>query len=211
MTIHDDPAAAAVGRLAHPLEAATRAHDQPAPHRVNDYTLPGWATETASAAAFDTAIGDDYWTIYREVTGILTQPRPHQIDKTVRIDRVLTPRPALIQAGWTHGVIGVEIKRSREKIGPAIAQAIDYSRSVWTLHNAGNSRVWLDWVFIWPMPKQGGALASVLAQNRIGTATPSYGGGVHLKSGEAAIAYVGGTDGLHLATAPHAGAKVGRR
>lgn len=184
--------------------------DEPALHRRNDYTLGDWATEAASAAAFDTAIGTELWSVYREVDGVLTQPRPQQINKTVRIDRILIPKAPLIDLGWTHGIVGIELKRSREKIGPAIAQALDYSRSVWTLTGVGYSRVWLDWVFVWPMPKQSGSMASVLAQNRVGSATPLYGDGYQLKSGETSLICVAHDNYIRIGTATN-GTKVGRR
>lgn len=192
-------------------EQATAPDDALAPHRRNDYTIGNWATEIDSEAAFDAAIGTGNWTVYPQVWGTLVQPRPHQIDKRVRIDRILTPTSALLAAGWRHGVIGVEIKRSKEKIGPAIAQALDYGRSVWTLHQAGGSLVWLDWVFIWPMPKQSGAMASVCAQNRIGTATPGFHGGIDFKSGEASIASLDSRRGITINLNATNGAKAGRR
>jgi hypothetical protein len=207
----NDAERAALEQLPRQLGAPTELPDElHALHRVKDYTLGHWTTETASEDAFDAAIGSDLWTVYRQVTGVLTQPRPQQIDKTVRIDRVLAPRTKLLAAGWTHGVVGIEIKRSNEKIGPAIAQAMDYSRSVWTLNQAGNSRVWLDWVFIWPMPKQNGSMASVLAQNRIGSATPGYGGGFQFKAGETNIICSEFNGTFRIGTiAP--GTKAGRR
>lgn len=173
------------------------------------YTLGEWSTEHDSAVAFDAAAGSDLWTIHREVNGVLAHPRPHQVDKSVRIDRILVPTPRLIQAGWGHGIVGCEIKRSNVKIGPAIAQAMDYSRAIWTLEPSG-FRVWLDWVFIWPMGKQHGTTANVLAQNRIGSATSDKWIRFHLKSGENTVLRVGsdGTIGIGAATN---GTKVGSR
>ena len=173
-------------------------------------TAGHWLTEEASAAAFDAAIGDRYWRVYPEVTGTLTQPRPCQERKEMRIDRILTPSAELIRLGWRHGSIGVELKKSGIKLGEPVAQAMDYSRSVWTLKDAGHTRIWLDYVFIWPMPKQGHLAASILAQNRIGSATP-MGDGVHFKAGECKIVYVypNGEIDLPGYTAP--GAKAGSR
>lgn len=173
------------------------------------YTSGDWLTEYDSAAAFDVAADTDLWTIHREVRGVLAQPRPHQVDKTLRIDRVLVPTARLIQAGWTHGIIGCEIKRSNVKIGPAIAQAMDYSRGVWTLDPSG-FRVWLDWVFIWPMGKQYGTTASVLAQNRIGSATSDKWVRLHLKSGENTVLRLGYDGTISIGAATN-GAKVGSR
>ena len=96
--------------------------------------VPVYATESLAAAAFDSAIATtDLFTPYAEVPGTLIQPRPGQIDKSVRIDRLLIPKQRLLDMGWTHGIIGVELKRSDIKLGPPIAQAMDYSRSVWII------------------------------------------------------------------------------
>lgn len=137
------------------------------------HTVGHWDTEAGSAAALDAILEQaGLWTVYREVPGALSQPRPSQAGKALRIDRVLVPGGKLIKLGWAHGNIGIEIKRSGMKIGEPIAQAMDYSRAVWTLPQGG-IKIWLDWVFIWPAPKQYGTIGSILAQNRIGCAYTS--------------------------------------
>lgn len=173
------------------------------------FTQGDWLSEAESAAAFDGAIDPDVWSLHREVRGRLVQPRPQQVDKTLRIDRILVPGPRLIRAGWTNGIIGCEIKKSGVKIGPVIAQAMDYSRAVWTLEPSG-IRVWLDWVFIWPMSKQSGPIASVLAQNRIGSATADRWTRIHFKSGECNVVKVDSNGIIDLGQA-RAGARVGNR
>lgn len=142
-----------------------------------------YETEALSAAAFDEVIEwTNLFTSFPEVRGTLIQPRPGQVDKSVRIDRVLIPKQRLLDAGWGHGIIGVEIKRSAVKMGPPIAQAMDYARSVWTLPH--NYQVMLSWVFIWPMPTDTyGPLASILAQHRVGCATSDYWTRLQLKCG----------------------------
>lgn len=179
-------------------------------HAVNSpYTTGDWTTEHDSAAAFDAAIGTDLWKIHREVSGVLTQPRPHQVIQGVRIDRLLIPTDKLLGAGWNQGIIGCEIKRSNVKIGPPIAQAMDYSRAIWTLRPSG-IRVWLDWVFIWPMGKQMGTTASVLAQNRIGSASADSWTRIHFKCGENNIIRVGRDGDIAIGACTN-GAKVGSR
>lgn len=163
-------------------------------------TIGNWRTEEDSVAALDirlTAAG--LWRIYREVEGTLVQPRPRQRDKHVRIDRVLVPNQHAIQQGWNHGILGIEAKRSGEKIGPALAQAIDYGRSVFTL--PGGISIWLDWVFVWPVGEQKGTVASIMAQNRIGYACP-FGQTVRLAAGE---------KNIWLNTDGNSGTKVGAR
>lgn len=174
------------------------------------FTCGEWATEQESAQAFDATIGSGLWRVYREVRGVLVHPRPCQMDKTVRIDRVLVPTMDLIALGWTHGAIGVEIKRSGEKIGPPVSQAIDYGRSVWTLSAAGNVRVWLDYVFVWPMQGQGSFVGSIMQQNRVGTAEPTYRGGYRLKTGEASLLDVDHLGTVRVGTGV-SGMKAGRR
>lgn len=173
------------------------------------YTIGDWSTEEESAAALDLAVGTSLWNVYREVPGILSQPRPSQGTRNVRIDRILVPAQRLILAGWNHGVIGIEIKRSHAKIGPPIAQAMDYSRTVWTLPSAG-IKVWLDWVFVWPMDKQIGPTASILAQNRIGSASCDPWTKLHLKSGESNIIRVRRDGSFDIGDALN-GCKVGSR
>lgn len=151
--------------------------------RARHYTLGEWATEAGSAAALDTVLdGSGLWTVYREVPGTYAQPRPIQDDKNPRIDRVLVPTKRLIMLGWCRGVIGIEIKKSGTKIGPIISQALDYSRAVWSLPSGG-IRVWLDWVFIWPMPEQLRTVGSILSQNCIGSASYDDNSRLLLKAG----------------------------
>lgn len=140
--------------------------------RAHGVTFGDWLTERESAAAFDAVVDTDLFDVHREVPGRLVQPRPDQVDKGLRIDRLLVPTGKLVDAGWQHGAVGVEIKRSGISIGPPIAQAMDYSRAVWDV-DFGGIQVWLGYVFIWPMPKQSGVTASILAQHRIGSATSS--------------------------------------
>jgi len=122
----------------------------------------------------------------------------------------LIANPRLVGLGWRHGAIGVEIKKSGVKIGGPIAQAMDYSRAVWTLPTAGGIRVWLDWIFIWPMPKQSGPLASVLAQNRIGSASADRWTRLYFKSGEANIIKINNDGPPELGAASN-GRSVGSR
>lgn len=145
-------------------------------------TIGSWATEDESAAALDYALtAADLWKVYSEARGTLVQPRPGQVDKSMRIDRLLVPNKRLLDLGWTHGVVGIEVKRSGVKIGPPIAQAMDYSRSVWTL--PGGISTWLNWVFIWPMGKLSNTVESICAQHRIGSARSTDWQLLHLQSG----------------------------
>ena len=132
-------------------------------------TAGQWATEADALAALDDVLERvGLFVVHKEVCGQLVQPRPCQAERTVRVDRVLTPMSRLREAGWHHGAIGIEAKRSGEKVGPPLAQMVDYGRSLFAL--SGGVRVWLDFVFLWPLPMQHGAIASFMAQNRLGSA-----------------------------------------
>ena len=148
---------------------------------------PHYNTETDSAAALDGILAHlDLFTVYAEVPGTLIQPRPGQVNRSVRIDRLLTPNDKLLGLGWRHGIIGIEIKRTDTKLGPALAQAMDYTRAVWTLPGS-NFSVVAGWVFVFCFDKQHGDMASVMAQSRVGTASTDQWTALHLAAGEASL------------------------
>ena len=180
---------------------------------MNDsYTAGTYATEEDAAAALDgILITCGLWSVYAEVRGTLCQPRPAQEPKGLRIDRLLIPNQRLRDLGWSHGVVGIEVKKSGTKIGPPLAQALDYGRAVFAIPQLGGIRVWLDWVFIWPMPKQNGTVASVLCQNRIGSATSDDWNLLQLKSGEHNLLKVGHDGIIEMGHAIVNGQKAGSR
>lgn len=168
------------------------------------------AKEAATAVVFDKIISSfDLFKLYSEVRGTLIQPRPGQVDKTMRIDRILVPTPRLQDLGWKHGIIGVELKPRDAKLGPAVAQAMDYSRSAWTLPDNGFV-VHLSWVFVYPFRKEHGPLASVLAQHRIGTADTDNWTALGLWSGEANILRANWDNTVRIGIG-NSGLKAGRR
>lgn len=174
-------------------------------------TLGSWQDEKAAESALDAILGEhaNLWNVESEVWGRLIQPSVGQADQAVRIDRVLTPKADLINLGWKHGAIGIECKRSGEKIGPAIAQAADYSRSLFELQK-NHVRVWLNMVFIWPMSAQHGALASILYQQRIGSAYSHNWTKLRLKVGEHGVLRIGRDGVVEVGGAPTQ-RKVGSR
>lgn len=174
-------------------------------------TIGDWPTEQESAYALDGRLeSQDLWTVYREIPGVLLQPRLGQVDRQVRIDRILIPNERLCKAGWRHGAIGIEIKRSGEKLGPPLAQAMDYTRSAWTIKEARGISVILSMVFVWPMPKQYGPLASILVHNRIGSASFSAWTSLYLQFGDETILHVNSMGQLRLGSG-NSGRKVGSR
>lgn len=134
----------------------------------------GYATESLAADALDTILrASNLFRIYHEVPGTLVQPRPGQDTKGMRIDRLLTPLPRLLAKEWNNGVIGIEIKKDAtdKTLGPAISQAIDYTRSVFELPNG--IKVIPTFVFLFPFHAQAGSVSSVMTQNNVGTAHTS--------------------------------------
>ncbi|HUT13281.1 MAG TPA: hypothetical protein VMY42_22530, partial [Thermoguttaceae bacterium] len=128
-----------------------------------------------------------------------------------RIDRLLVPRAPLVEAGWTHGIIGVEGKTSGMKAGRAICQTLDYSRAVFTLDERYVfARVMLEWLFVWPLDDIKGDVASIMVQNRIGhVSINSQGDMVFGTGGTTAIRL--GRDGTVFARTMAAGKKAGSR
>jgi hypothetical protein len=181
------------------------------PRREYDtwFTTGSWATEAESASAFDRLMEElALFRIYREVAGTLCQPRPGQVDRSLRIDRVLAPTPRLVEKGWRHGAIGVEIKRSGTNIGPPLAQAMDYIRGTWSL---GGIWVQLNGVFLWPMHTQGGPLGSVMAQQRIGSVSHERSDLIKFAFGHEVVIALNSYSGVRIPTRASAGAKVGSR
>jgi hypothetical protein len=141
------------------------------------FTCGDYEKETEAATAFDNAISQTgLFSIFREITGQILQPRLDASGQLVRIDRILSPKPKLREAGWKAGMIGVDIKASGKKMGPILAQLLDYSRAVWRL--PGGYDVMCRLNFIFPVKKQAGLCASIMAQHRIGGIT-EYGHGTH--------------------------------
>lgn len=144
-----------------------------------------WRDEAAAAAEFDRRIAaSGMFRSYAEVRGFYLAHRPNREQKDARIDRILIPTPAMILHGWRR-CIGVEIKRSGEKIGRPLAQAIDYTYCNWNLADNAKERrlmaenrghksevpdMWMmvENVFLWPFQKQHRAVESVMLQNTVG-------------------------------------------
>ena len=137
-------------------------------------TCGGYEDEISSGKHFDECIEKSgLFEIWREVTGEMIQPLPGMNNKNhYRIDRILNPTPRLREAGWTRGLIGVELKKSSIKVGQPLSQIQDYLRCVW--NSPSNIKVFLDYVFLWPLDKCGGPMASMMAQNHYGGVCLKY-------------------------------------
>lgn len=149
-----------------------------------------------------------WFRVLPEVTGWYVGPRPHILPKQPRIDRILLPSRELMAAGWRLGPVGVECKRKGEKIGPAICQALDYSHAVFPI--SGGCTVALEWIFIWPIDKVTGDIASIMSQNRIGCARSWNGVDIQLKTDSLNILEATPGNITRIST-PRCGYKVGSR
>ena len=126
-----------------------------------------WRSEEEAGAAFDAIAAADYrfGSAYAEVSGIYTLRTPFQPEQAPRIDRILTPSQELLDAGWTSGPIGVEIKAPGKKLGPVVAQCIDYARAAFEVKPG--FWVVLGHVAVFHCPPVRGCLESVMVQERV--------------------------------------------
>lgn len=149
------------------------------------YTCGDYATEVESVAAFDAIINTlGYFKVLREVTGQYLQLNLDQEYARPRIDRLLVPTTDLRQLGWDHGVIGVECKRSNEKIGRPISQMLDYRRAVYPVLGV---HVLPRYVLLWPWNGCSGPIESIMAQQRLGHINNVH-GTLHMTSGKQNLA-----------------------
>lgn len=146
----------------------TGAQDSAVVYRNGAYTIGDYADEATSKAALDALVkASACFRSYSEVTGFPIQARLGSELKGLRIDRILTPTDQFVKAGWRHGPIGIEVKKSGHKFGPGLSQLLDYSRAAWEIKPGYHILVEL--LFLWPVEKQAGTVASIMAQNRVGT------------------------------------------
>lgn len=167
--------------------------------------------EAACWAEFDALMESlgDYFGVLQEITGWYLQPRSHCKPQQPRIDRILTPRKPLLTAGWDLGPVGVECKRSGDKLGPAISQCMDYQRAAFPIGHGYT--VALEWVFVWPSGVVKGDIGSIMAQQRIGTMEPlSRGCGVSIGCGDGYDRTISVDHGVRYRR-PLCGYKVGSR
>jgi hypothetical protein len=166
-----------------------------------------WQDEVASAAEFDRRVEACglFERVFSEVHGFYMAHRPNRQGKDARIDRVLLPGRKLRDAGWSR-VIGVELKRSGEKIGRPLAQAIDYTYCAW---NVAHYWMMAENVFLWPFPKQVRALESVMVQNAVGVVYETARASLVFQLDRQVI--IVGTDGSLKVQATTSGTKAGSR
>lgn len=136
-----------------------------------NFTLGSWKTEQESALFFDgisvqlESLG--FWSSESEVSGTYMNCLPMEERQGCRIDRILYPKKKLVDEGWCFGPIGIELKRSGEKLGRPASQCIDYRNAIFT--SADGTQFVLQQVFLWPLLTWGGGeLESVMGQRRVG-------------------------------------------
>ena len=143
------------------------------PAQSDDYTM-GSSTDSEAVmlAKLDELLEQcGMFKVYAEVPGHLMHPRPGQAT-AVRIDRLLRPTSALVAQGWPFGVLGIEAKRGRCKVGAPLAQMLDYGRSLFVIE--GGITVHPSYVLLWPWRGNGGPSWSQCIQQRLGAARPTY-------------------------------------
>jgi hypothetical protein len=117
---------------------------------------------------------------FPEISGVPLLTRPGKTPQSVRAD-VLAMPIGIHESRFECGAIVFEVKRPGEKIGPAISQLLDYLNSAFKVPSGVS--VVPSYGFIFSAPPQHGTLASIMAQNHIGTAEIRQ-GILHLYCGE---------------------------
>jgi hypothetical protein len=143
-----------------------------------------------------------------QVWGYPLQPRCGTELKKLRIDYILLPSKPLLSAGWDLGPVGLECKKSGEKIGPPLSQMMDYSRAGWDIRDGYS--ILLKYIFLFPMERQGGPIASLMAQNRLGGVEVTHDDRLKFFSGEK-VMLVCGPESQFEYRATNQGFKAGSR
>jgi hypothetical protein len=105
-------------------------------------TCGEYESEDAACIGFDALINKDYFINEHEVKGRrLFDDKPADCEQKVRIDRVLFPTQRAFDAGWIHGPIAVEIKKSNMAVGPIFSQVLEYRQSIFISKLLRNTRI----------------------------------------------------------------------
>jgi len=152
----------------------------------NQITSGSYVTESHAVASLDAQLKENFrdlfGTVHKEVCGEYRHILPGvDAKRGCRIDRVVMPSTKLRNLGWRLGPIFIEVKKSGTKVGSVVSQCMDYRRAVFEIIPG----YWVEpqWVFIYPLGRPHGDLASVMAQNCIGAAELSKYTGLTLRSG----------------------------
>ena len=136
------------------------------------FTCGYFSTEAIACEFFDKFMaGNQFFVPESEVQGRRlydAQPiDPAASWQGLRIDRILHPTINAVQAGWQHGPIGVEIKKSGIKLGGVVAQVAEHRTTVFRSKLMNNTRIMPILFSIFPAERLLGDIASVCAQSNI--------------------------------------------
>ena len=124
--------------------------------------------------------------IYHEVRGHYFSSKPGCEEKSgCRLDFIIQPMQKMIDLGW-EATFGIECKRTGDKLGRAVCQCIDYRHAVFEV---GGTKVYPEFLFLWPLSRQTSAIESVMSQNNIGTAEPGWNGGIKFQMSSQNVLY----------------------
>jgi len=124
----------------------------------------------------------EYFNIYKECKGDIQFIKPikqlyikwkkTKIPEYLKIDYILEPTEKLIDAGWELGCIGVEVKRTNERMyGKILSQIFDYQNCFFKLPGNKN-KIPLSMIFLFPYERFYGLMASIMLQEGIGVIKP---------------------------------------
>lgn len=136
----------------------------------SDRTLDGYPDETDACRALDSILNAAYQVAFKVRAEVHGQRLLYPVNKDrggePRIDRFLFPTTDADMIGWELGAIGIEVKKSGQKIGPVIEQVLDYSHSLFEARPG----VWVACraLFIFPWACGTGTLESIAQRNSIG-------------------------------------------
>jgi hypothetical protein len=180
--------------------------------RESILTCGEYAVEQDATQAILSIINKDHWDVQQKASGFMLHPRVEVTGSGhLELDILLSPKRLLMEHGWRWGHVGIECKRSGKKVGPVIAQAMDYTRAAW--NTPSGFLVMTRLVFVWPCDPPQNELASLMANHRVGTAKASGSNQESLMlwfNGRIAYADKGGDPPLIAADLP-GGCKQGSR
>lgn len=129
--------------------------------------------------------GTGLFYVYEQVKGVPLFTHPSQQHHSLRADILVLPSEKLYREGWRDGAIVFEVKRPGEKIGRGLSQLIDYVNSVWYMSDG--VMVVPSFGFLFWAVSTGGPLASIMSQQRIGTADLNRNDELELRCGQQTV------------------------
>jgi hypothetical protein len=120
----------------------------------------------------------EFFNIYKECKGVIQSIKPikqlyinwkkTKIPKYLKIDYILEPTEKLLKAGWEIGYIGVEVKRTNERMyGKILSQIFDYQNCLFEIPG-NNNKIPLSMIFLFPYERFYSLMASIMLQEGIG-------------------------------------------